>query len=183
MNITKTDNGWTIAGVEGTFKSRAGARAEVARMKAEAESPEVADMTEEFAADAEAEEIPEPTAEVADSTILEALRIAAAADDKADRNRLVLAARAAKIRRSEIAEAAGVSINYLQHIISPQPRRQSERTPRLTSDDRDVLFAASLALYGIDITLPEAQRSLDPEVMARLTEILIAQGQITPESA
>ena len=78
--------------------------------------PEVADMTEAFAADEEAD---------ARAEILAQITEAAGAGDNLARNAKIREARDLKIRRVDIATAAGISANYLQHILNPQGRRPS----------------------------------------------------------
>lgn len=69
--------------------------------------PEVPDMTE------------------ARAEILAQITEAAGAGDNLARNAKIREARDLKIRRVDIATAAGISANYLQHILNPQKRRPS----------------------------------------------------------
>lgn len=53
----------------------------------------------------------------------------------------------------------------------------------ITIDQYEALVEAAVALYGIDIDLPEAQRSLEPQVMTHLSAALVELAQIDEGAA
>jgi hypothetical protein len=158
-SIQNTEAGWTIEGVEGTFKSRAGARAEVARLRSIQEAKETPASVTDLGNGKMHISIPSATARVAESKsneeILTAIREAVAGNDIPGRNAMIRAARVAKIRRAEIAEAAGVSINYLQHILNPQPK--AAKRPALTKAQQGYQEALADIAAQIDLGLGEGE--------------------------
>lgn len=123
--VQKNEDGqWMIATNDGRdfgpYPTRAAARAAAPAIARSLQAPEVADVTEEPGLPAITfNEAPEDTQE----HTLENLR--KHRGEIALRNSLIRKAREQKIRRADIAEAAGVSANYLQHILNPQERRPS----------------------------------------------------------